>query len=844
RLAAITDKGRLVLEAAAVIGREFEASILSSAVDLPFLDVLKLLDEPRRHGLVTEGPAERFAFRHALIREALYDDLPADRRLQIHDAVGKALEARAQVDPDRYCAQVAHHLLAAAPLNRGDAFVEHATRAAHRAMSRMAFEEAVTLHQKTLAVIGYASQNDRRHCEILLSLGRAQEWAGEADASRETFKRAAEIARRIGAVDLLTQAALGVGAVVALKFVASSRSEAAPELLREALAATSSDDTISRGRLLSRLALHGCSDTASTEAVELSADAVRAARMSGDATTLVHALTARHGVLLEADDLAERLSIAREVLAIATAVGSPEFAMRGHALMITDLVDAGDMNAVDEAIAAHAQLSDETKDPFERWASLVWRSMRNMMAGRLDAAEYLAHQAHEFATRVAGPYAREIYAALSFTGQKLAIDDIRGQIPSDFGILYELRDRYPESLTLRTVPAYFAAHAGRTEDVRRELMMLRSNGFRDLKRNVTWLCGVWLLARPIHFTSDRQSAEALYPLLLPYQDRNVTISVVACFGSAHHALGLLAATLDRWDDAARHFEAALAMNARMGARPYVAMTSYDYARLMPLAAGPRARQRAVALAEEALRLAREIGMRRLEREAGELSRRLRDDSITIDTPQQQPDDAPRLVKDGDVWVLSHRGERTLLKDAKGLHYVAELLRQAGREVHVLDLLALTEPLADEEAPVGTAASARSMYEEELLDARARRAYRRRLGELTRDLETASAGHDPEQAACARQEIMVLRRELTRAVGLGQRPRRSSDTERARINVTRTIRLALARIVEAAPDLGTHLARSIRTGIFCCYLPDAEGDPETVTAKSLSAESTPAHAPHP
>src|SRR5439155_26173552 len=66
--------------------------------------------------------------------------------------------------------------------------------------------------------------------------------------------------------------------------------------------------------------------------------------------------------------------------------------------------------------------------------------------------------------------------------------------------------------------------------------------------------------------------------LLPYSRRNVVVSVgVACHGSASRYLGLLAATMQRWQDAERHFEDALGMNTHMGARPWVAHTEHDYA---------------------------------------------------------------------------------------------------------------------------------------------------------------------------------------------------------------------------------------------------------------------------
>jgi hypothetical protein len=62
-------------------------------------------------------------------------------------------------------------------------------------------------------------------------------------------------------------------------------------------------------------------------------------------------------------------------------------------------------------------------------------------------------------------------------------------------------------------------------------------------------------------------------------------------------------------------------------------------------------------------------------------------------------------------------------------------------------------------------------------------------------------------------------ELKRATGLGGQPRRSgSPAEKARLNVTRTIRHAIADLAARAPELATHLDESIVTGVSCCYEP--------------------------
>ena len=179
-------------------------------------------------------------------------------------------------------------------------------------------------------------------------------------------------------------------------------------------------------------------------------------------------------------------------------------------------------------------------------------------------------------------------------------------------------------------------------------------------------------------------------------------------------------------------------------------------------------------------------------------------------------------REGDYWSVIFEGHTVRVRDLKGMRYLARLLADPGREFHVLDLVAAETGSGAQVDSSQAAGLPRSALGDagEILDARAKDAYRRRLAEIEDDIEQARAIGDAERAAQADAERDFLVRELARAVGLGGRDRRAaSASERARAGVTRAVRQAIARIGEHHPQLGEHLSRTIRTGTYCAYFPD-------------------------
>jgi DNA-binding NarL/FixJ family response regulator len=165
-------------------------------------------------------------------------------------------------------------------------------------------------------------------------------------------------------------------------------------------------------------------------------------------------------------------------------------------------------------------------------------------------------------------------------------------------------------------------------------------------------------------------------------------------------------------------------------------------------------------------------------------------------------------RDGDFWTVAHEGAQFLLRDTRGAKCLSQLLRNPGREIHALDLIAPNNPVAaSSDAP-------------EVLDAKARAALKQRMADLAEDLEEAESWNDVERAAQARQELEAIAESVARDVGLGGRSRRASNAaERARVNVTLAIRGTIAKIAENAPALGAHLNATVKTGTYCSYTPD-------------------------
>jgi tetratricopeptide (TPR) repeat protein len=825
-----------VLRLAAVFGREFDLVCVERAGSLVRTEVLAALDEAMGTGIVRDLPATpgRFSFSHALVRDALYAGIPSARRLELHRHAGEVLEEIHGTDVDPHLPEIAYHFHAAVPAGDATTALAYCVRAAERASRSLGCEEAIAHYQRALDILRVLEPDEARRCELLLALAKAEDLAGNIDGATATFSRAAHVARQLGRPDLLARAALGAGGQWATKFTASPFDKSDLELLQEALAAVGSTDGPSRARLLSRFALSLYLAGRQSQGGELSAEAVEMARRLGDVDTIAYALRARHGVLLGPDHLELRLAVSSELTALARDAGNRELALRAHALRTLDLLEAGEIDESFRHLLIHARLAEELREPFDLWLNTVWRAARMLLHGQIAQSEQLAFEAYAMAKRTGGQQAAVENAGACFLVSTFLVRREQGRLAEVIATAEDFAQRYAIVPGFRCILANAYTELGREADGRREFERLAADDFASLPRDSNWIGEVAILADTAVALRDERRAAVLYDLMLPFERRVAFAGSPGAWGSVARALGRLATLLGRWDDAARHFELGLDTDRRLEGRPWLAHGQRNSAEMRLARDAPGDREAAGVLLERALAAARELGLSALERSTEALvARSGGSDQSTV------PESAAAGVavsaasgtvfrQEGDYWTIEFDGVMVRLRAGRGLELLAHLLRHPGRALHALDLVSAgPADSADRSATAGEgdlhAAGLRISRLADagvVIDARAATAYRARLRDLTGELATAEESHDSGHVERLRAEIDQLSRELARGFGLGGRQRRAgSAAERARLSATRAIRTALARICHAHPTLGRHLARTVKTGTFCCYAPD-------------------------
>jgi class 3 adenylate cyclase/DNA-binding CsgD family transcriptional regulator len=597
-----------VLALAAVIGRDFACEVLQrAAAPLSEDMILEALDEAVAAHVVEEVAPERYRFTHNLIRMTLYDELRIARRRQFHRAVGNAIEAVFRADLDLYLPELARHFQAAGGDAEAAKAIDYAVRAGRRADALLAFEDAVQFFQTALdAIEQQAEPDEAARCRLLFLLGDARRKSNDYPEALSTLAEAAKAASSLGLLEVLAQAAL---AYEHTSWRAGLFTPDPPprRLLEEALREVRETKPALRARLmgaLGRALLHAGAESEGRAQV---AKSIAMAREVGDPAVLAANISRLFTSFWGPERTEELLRSATEMLAAAGQSGELELLYDAYGWRLPLYLELGEIAGVDADLDALTGINDRLRQrtySIQRDCSHV---MLALMRGEFADAEKLILKVQGLlVAEHADLLGMQIFTLRRDQGRLAALQPVVSMF---------LRQQSAASVW-RPGLALIYVELDKRDDARAEFEELAADDFAAIPRDGRWLYCMVYLSEVCAALDDAARATVLYRLLSPYAGRNIVLGAgIACCGSADRYLGLLCTAMGCSPDAQRHFEKALAMNERIGARVALAHTWHDYAAMLLAHGEASDRERAISLLRASLEAAREIGMRALEERA-------------------------------------------------------------------------------------------------------------------------------------------------------------------------------------------------------------------------------------
>ncbi|MGH2841495.1 MAG: hypothetical protein ACRDKY_11805, partial [Solirubrobacteraceae bacterium] len=388
-----------------------------------------------------------------------------------------------------------------------------------------------------------------------------------------------------GAAEQLARAALGLGERY---WEANAIDPRYPRLIAEALETLPTQDSALRARLMARAAENLHFRAEDEYGGRLSREGLEMARRLGEVETLVAALMSRHVTLLHIEHLDERMRLIDEVLALTREHRA--LAAEAYQWRLIDLLELGEVEAARRDHAMLSALGRDLRQPLLECLAVGWQGVFAHLAGDVEEAERVARESFELARRAEVGHAMSALASMLFTLRRQ-----QGRIEELLPSMEALIGRRSASPTWSAALALGRVETG-AEDVGRERFDALAEGdFAAVPRDWFWFMTMALLAETCAALGDAERAARLYELLKPFGDRFVQVIYTACWGSAHRYLGLLAGTMERFDDAETHFESALEANGRIGAVLMTAETQTAYGALLMRRGRNRDRARVVEL---------------------------------------------------------------------------------------------------------------------------------------------------------------------------------------------------------------------------------------------------------
>ncbi len=598
RFAGASEAALGLLRIAAVVGREFDINLLSAITGLDVGQLLDSLDEAISLRLVQQLDLVTYRFAHGLLREVLYEDLPATERANRHMRVAAAIETIGHGKPDALIYGWAHHLRNALPLGDQRQALDVTVRAGQAAERQLAYEQAAEEYAQA-ATLATAAQDPLSYGRIQLSRARCLFRAGAVTASWLASQEVATAARTSSNAYLLAEAALVVRGI-------GDRAISIPlfKLCEEALNTLAGADPVLEARLLGQMSATGHQIGVGLAAPGLADRAMEAARRTGDLEARFLALQAKEMELAGPVWLAARLALGDEALRLAEETGDPAVAVWVRSWRLGAFWQLGRRADVDRELEALRISAEEAREPLGLWRLAMAQASVAAMDGRYQQALDSVSRALEIGRRGghgdAGLLAMIVRAHIGMrTGGSEVEEVIRVSAAS-------------AAASDRLWAANVLVDIGRLDEAR-ELWRMSGVQVSSVPRDAIWLISIHAMARVAAGVGDREAAPAIFEALLPFTDQHALVIPVGGYdGPVALNAGRLASLLERWDEAESLLRRAISAAAAIGSPPYEAIARWELSRHLRRRGRPKDRAAATALLEQSVATARRLGMRLLD----------------------------------------------------------------------------------------------------------------------------------------------------------------------------------------------------------------------------------------
>jgi tetratricopeptide (TPR) repeat protein len=474
--------------------------------------------------------------------------------------------------------------------------------AAEEATLRHAHEESVEHYRRALEALEVMAPDDHSRAAILLGQGRSLIRAGDVEEGRKCLIEAAELARQLGAAQILADCAIDLGAFY---LAPGEVQDDVVSLLEEALEGLDDTrDAACRSRVLARLAVALYWEPAARRRSQDIADAaVHLAEADGSVSALAQAVASRHTARWVSERPAELLTEAQRAIELAQQAGDPELELVARTWRLNHLLALAEVGEVDQEIDRFVGLAQRLGQSRCLWYAPLFLAIRAMMDGRLGQAETYIVKAAEGGGRVPGST-----SAILAGAQLFLLRTLEGRLSELEEALAMFVANYPRQPAWRCAFAFLQSQLGRHERAREVIDELAPDDFAAIPRDNIWFVGITMLAEACAVSGADRHAATFERLLSPYRGLCVVSPDAAWLGPVDRVLGLLAAAQGRYEDALEHLVRASECCERARAMSILTWARLDHAEVLLQRGHGADTEMARALARAALTTAESSGM--------------------------------------------------------------------------------------------------------------------------------------------------------------------------------------------------------------------------------------------